>query len=102
MIDIAILRANPEAVKENMEKKYQHHKLHIVDEVLAVDKECREFVTKGSELRGRKNDLSKQIGIFFKNKEIDKANAAKAEIAEIDNQLKELEIKNRWKSRGMR
>ena len=41
MIDIAILRANPEAVKENMEKKYQHHKLHIVDEVLAVDKECR-------------------------------------------------------------
>ena len=93
MIDIAILRANPEAVKENMEKKYQHHKLHIVDEVLAVDKECREFVTKGSELRGRKNDLSKQIGVFFKNKEIDKANAAKAEIAEIDNQLKELEVK---------
>ena len=93
MIDIAILRANPEAVKENMEKKYQHHKLHIVDEVLAVDKECREFVTKGSELRGRKNELSKQIGIFFKNKEIDKANAAKAEIAEIDNQLKELEVK---------
>ena len=93
MIDIAILRANPEAVKENMEKKYQHHKLHIVDEVLAVDKECREFVTKGSELRGRKNDLSKQIGIYFKNKEIDKANAAKAEIADIDNQLKELEVK---------
>ena len=71
MIDIAVLRANPEAVKENMIKKFQHHKLHIVDEVLDVDKECREFVTKGSELRGRKNELSKQIGIFFKNKEID-------------------------------
>ena len=93
MIDIAVLRANPEAVKENMIKKFQHHKLHIVDEVLDVDKECREFVTKGSELRGRKNDLSKQIGIFFKNKEIDKANAAKQEIAEIDAQLKELEVK---------
>ena len=38
MIDIAVLRANPEAVKENMIKKFQHHKLHIVDEVLGVDK----------------------------------------------------------------
>ena len=93
MIDIAILRANPEAVKENMIKKFQHSKLHLVDEILLVDKECREFVTKGSELRGRKNDLSKQIGIFFKNKEIEKANAAKAEIAQIDNELKELEVK---------
>ena len=93
MIDIAILRANPELVKENMEKKFQHGKLHLVDEILSVDKECREFVTKGSELRGRKNELSKQIGIFFKNKEIEKANAAKAEIASIDAQLKELEVK---------
>ena len=72
MIDIAILRANPEAVKENMIKKFQHSKLPLVDEILLVDKQCREFVTKGSELRGRKNELSKQIGFFFKNKEIDK------------------------------
>lgn len=93
MIDIAILRANPDAVKENMKKKFQHSKLHIVDEVLNVDKECREFVTRGSELRGRKNELSKQIGIFFKNKEIEKANSTKEEIAQIDNELKELEIK---------
>ena len=93
MIDIAILRANPEAVKENMIKKFQHAKLHLVDEILVVDKECRESTTQGSELRGRKNELSKQIGIFFKNKEIDKANAAKAEIADIDQKLKELEVK---------
>ena len=77
MIDIAILRENPDAVKENMIKKFQQNKLHIVDEVLLVDKQCREYVTKGSELRGRKNDLSKQIGIYFKNKEIDKANEVK-------------------------
>ena len=93
MIDIAILRANPEAVKENMIKKYQHSKLHLVDEILVVDKECREFTTKGSDLRGRKNELSKQIGIFFKNKEIDKANEAKAEIARIDEELKNLQVK---------
>ena len=93
MIDIAVLRANPEAVKENMIKKFQHSKLPLVDEILLVDKQCREFVTKGSELRGRKNELSKQIGVFFKNKEIDKANEAKAEIASIDGQLKEYDGK---------
>ena len=93
MIDIAILRENPDAVKENMIKKFQQNKLHIVDEVLLVDKQCREYVTKGSELRGRKNDLSKQIGIYFKNKEIDKANEVKAEIAKIDEELKEFENK---------
>ena len=93
MIDIARLRENPEAVKENMIKKFQQHKLHIVDEVLVVDKECREATTRGSELRGRKNDLSKEIGLLYKNKEIDKANATKAEIARIDEKLKELEVK---------
>ena len=92
MIDIAVLRANPEAVKENMIKKFQHSKLHLVDEILLVDKECREFVTKGSELRGRKNDLSKQIGIFFKNKEIEKANAAKAEIAQLDLKILKADV----------
>ena len=92
MIDIALLRENPDAVKENMKKKFQHHKLHIVDEVLDVDKKCREYVTKGSELRGKKNELSKQIGICFKNKQIDEANKIKAEISNIDEQLKELEI----------
>ena len=83
MIDIAILRANPELVKENMMKKFQHGKLHLVDEILSVDKECRESTTLGSELRGRKNELSKQIGIYYKNKEIDKANEARKEIADI-------------------
>ena len=93
MIDIAILRANPELVKENMMKKFQHGKLHLVDEILSVDKECRESTTLGSELRGRKNELSKQIGIYYKNKEIDKANEARKEIADIDQQLKDLEVR---------
>lgn len=93
MIDIAILRANPEAVKENMIKKFQQHKLHLVDEILEVDRLCREYVTKGSELRGKKNDLSKQIGILFKNKEIDKANEVKKQISLIDEELKDLEVK---------
>jgi len=93
MIDIAILRANPELVKENMKKKFQDAKLPLVDEILSVDKECRELVTKGSELRGKKNELSRQIGICFKNKEIEKANEIKAEIAKIDAILASFEEK---------
>lgn len=93
MIDIAILRSNPDLVKENMKKKFQHAKLHLVDEILDVDIKCREYVTRGSELRGKKNEISKQIGVYFKNKEIDKANAAKEEISKIDTELKDLEIK---------
>ena len=66
MIDIAILRANPEAVKENMRKKFQDTKLHLVDEALQLDKEYREALTRASELRSLRNKLSKEIGQFMR------------------------------------
>ncbi|MCI5745084.1 MAG: serine--tRNA ligase [Erysipelotrichaceae bacterium] len=93
MIDIAILRNNPELVKENIKKKFQDHKLPLVDEILDVDKKCREFVTKGSELRGQKNEMSKKIGFFMKNKDFEKATEIKENITKIDEELKELEVK---------
>ena len=101
MIDIAVLRNNPELVKENIKKKFQDHKLPLVDEILDVDKKCREFVTKGSELRGQKNEMSKKIGFFMKNKEFEKASETKENIAKIDEELKELEVKetNRFKNK---
>ena len=54
MIDIAILRNNPELVKENMKKKFQHNKLHLVDEAYDMDIKCRQFITKASDLRGKR------------------------------------------------
>ena len=73
MIDIQKLRDNPEAVKENMKKKFQHDKLHLVDEAYALDKEYREALTRASELRAQRNKLSKEIGQFMRERKIKKA-----------------------------
>ena len=91
MIDIAILRNNPELVKENMKKKFQHNKLHLVDEAYDMDIKCRQFITKASDLRGKKNQLSREIGKLFAAKKIEEANAIKQQIADIDNELLNLE-----------
>ena len=58
MLDIRFVRENPEAVKENIRKKFQEEKLVLVDEVLALDKEFRASKTEGDSLRGDRNRLS--------------------------------------------
>ena len=61
MIDIARLREDPEAVRENIKKKFQDHKLPSVDEALELDKQYRAAITRASELRSMRNKLSKEI-----------------------------------------
>ena len=58
MIDIKFLRENPEVVKENIRKKFQNHKLNLVDEVLELDKQSRELTLMCDDLRGRRNSSS--------------------------------------------
>ena len=103
MLDLKFLRENPELVKENIKRKFQDAKLPLVDEVIALDKEKRTLQSEAESLRAARNDLSKQIGMYMKNKEIDKANEIKAivtrnneRIAEIEPIVSELEgkIKN--------
>ena len=60
MIDIARLREDPEAVRENIKKKFQDHKLPLVDEALELDKQYRAAITRASELRSMRNKLSKE------------------------------------------
>ena len=67
MIDIKFLRENPEIVKENIRKKYQMHKIELVDEVIELDKKARELIVKGDELRSQRNSLSKEIGNLIDN-----------------------------------
>ena len=67
MIDIAILRENPTLVKENMKKKFQDNKIGLVDEAYKLDKDYREVLTKASELRSKRNKLSKEISSDRKN-----------------------------------
>ena len=93
MIDIAILRQDPERVKENMKKKFQDEKLHIVDEVLDIDVEYREAVTRASEIRSQRNTLSKEIGLFIRNGEKDKAEENKRKVNSMADELAELEVK---------
>ena len=59
MIDIKFLRENPEVVKENIRKKFQNHKLNLVDEVLELDKQSRELTLMCDELRSKRNSSSK-------------------------------------------
>ena len=66
MLDIKFVRENPDLVKENIKKKFQDHKLHLVDEVLEEDKEMRASQQKGDELRAERKKISKEIGLLMK------------------------------------
>ena len=94
MIDINLIRENPELVKENIRKKFQDYKLALVDEVIALDIKKRELQQEGDNLRARRNTLAKQIGAFMKEGKREEAEKAKAEskadnerIAEIDGEM---------------
>ena len=91
MLDLKFLRENPELVKENIKRKFQDAKLPLVDEVIALDKEKRTLQSGAETLRASRNDLSKQIGMFMKNKEIEKANEIKAIVSRNNERIAEIE-----------
>ena len=98
MIDIKLIRENRELVKENIKKKFQDEKLHLVDEVFELDKEVREAKLKGDNLRSEKNNLSKSIGALMKDGKKDEAEELKKKIADMDAQIKVLEISEEKKN----
>ena len=87
MIDIKLIRENPELVKENIRKKFQDHKLELVDKVLELDKKNREIKLKGDELRASRNSLSSQIGNLMKNGNREEAEKIKAQVGQINLEL---------------
>ena len=91
MIDIKLIRENPELVKENIKKKFQDQKLVLVDEVVALDKELRAAKLEADTLRGKRNSVSKSIGAMMAQKKIEEANKAKQEVVEINERLVFLE-----------
>ena len=93
MLDIKFVRANPDAVKENIRKKFQDEKLPLVDEVIAFDEEYREAKTKADTLRGERNALSKQIGGLMAQGKKDEAEQVKARAAEMGKEIEELEAR---------
>ncbi len=96
MIDIKLIRENPELVKENIKKKFQDHKLVLVDEVLELDKKNREAKLNGDNLRADRKKLSEQIGGLMKSGKKDEAEKIKQEVQKINTELEkneELEAK---------
>ena len=80
MIDINLIRTNPDLVKENIKKKFQDHKLEFVDKVIVLDKQYRELKQEGDNLRAKRNALSAQIGALMKDKNFAEAEKVKEQV----------------------
>ena len=93
MIDIKFLRTDPDAVKENIKKKFQDEKLPLVDEVIALDKEFRESKTRAEYLRSQRNKISKQIGALMAQGKKDEAEATKKQVTDMAEELEALTVK---------
>ncbi len=98
MLDIKFIRENPDAVKENIKKKFQDEKLPLVDKVLELDEENRKSITEASELRAQRNTLSKQVGMLMGQakkdpSKLEEAEAVKAKVKANADRLAELEKK---------
>ena len=91
MIDIKLIRENPELVKENIRKKFQNQKLVLVDEVLELDKKNREAKLNGDNLRSDRKKTSEQIGQLMKAGQKDEAEKLRQEVQKINSALEENE-----------
>ena len=98
MLDIKFIRENPDAVRENIKKKFQDAKLPLVDQVLALDEENRAAVSEANELRANRNALSKKVGMLMGQakkdpSKLEEAEAVKAQVKANADRLAELESK---------
>ena len=91
MLDIKLVRTNPELVKENIKKKFQDEKLVLVDEVLDLDTKFRAAKTRCDELRNKRKVMSKQIGGLMGKGLKDEAEKVKSEVSAIGAELEQLE-----------
>ncbi len=93
MLDINLLRNDPDKVRENIRKKFQDEKLPMVDEVISMDREFRDAIQQGDNLRNKRKTLSKQIGGLLATGEKEEAEKVKAEVAAMADELAALEAK---------
>ena len=91
MLDLKFLRENPDAVKENIKKKFQDSKLPLVDEVIELDKQSRAAKQEADDLRGSRNRISKQIGALMAQGKKEEAERVKAQVTANAKRLAELE-----------
>ena len=92
MIDIKLIRENPDFVKENIKKKFQDEKLPLVDEVRDLDEKYRAAKQHGDDLRAERNRVSKQIGALMREGKKEDAEACKQRVKDVDKELETLEV----------
>ena len=92
MIDINLLRTNPELVRENIKKKFQDQKLPLVDEALALDSKRRALIAEGDALRAARNTLSKKVGELMKAGNREEAEKMKAQVKADAERLAAIEV----------
>ena len=95
MLDIKLVREQTELVKNNMRKKFQDSKLHLVDEAIELDREFRDIKTQADELRSARNKASKEIGQLLRNKLKAEAEEQKAKVADLGAKIAALEVKEK-------
>ena len=93
MIDINLIRTNPDLVRENIKKKFQDAKLPLVDEVIGLDKKNREAIQRADYLRSQRNKISKQIGALMGQGKKDEAEQAKQQVKDMQDELAAIEQK---------
>ena len=93
MIDINLIRDNPEMVRENIRRKFQHDRLPLVDEVIELDRLNREAIQRADYLRSQRNAISKQIGGMMQKGQKAEAEEAKQQVKAMQDELAELERK---------
>ncbi|MEN6636527.1 MAG: serine--tRNA ligase [Clostridiaceae bacterium] len=93
MLDIKLIRTQPELVKENIKKKFQLDKLALVDEVLALDTEFREAHTRADNLRAQRNSISKSIGSMMAKGQKEEAEAAKKQVNDMADEMARLDVR---------
>ncbi len=91
MIDINLIRTNPELVKENIKKKFQDQKLPLVDEVVELDKQNRDLKQQGDDIRAKRNKLSSEVGMLMREGKREEAEAIKAQVKADAEKLVQIE-----------
>ena len=91
MIDINLIRTNPELVKQNIKNKFQDQKLAYVDEVLKLDQRIRDLKKEGDNLRSSRNTLSAQIGALMRENKVEEANKIKEQVQKNNARIPEIE-----------
>ena len=93
MLDIKLIRTQPELVKENIKKKFQFDKLALVDEVVALDAAFREAHTRADYLRSQRNSISKSIGSMMAKGQKEEAEAAKKQVNDMADEMARLDVR---------